>query len=408
MTQALYEDVSRRVHRRLFPLYVATFLQGFVLWYNIEKLFMRSIGFDPATTGVAVAIFSAATLLSETPSGILADRWSRKGVLMLAGVAMFFSSIIGGLSYSIPVYLLGAAVNGVFLAFCSGTSDSIAYESFAEESPGAGNSEPFLGRLRMIEGLALVGSAILGGVVADEFGLRSTYLITAIPALCSIFVLKSVREPYYLGSGRVGSPARQLAAIFRTLLLNRSLAPVTLVLVLLTVLMYSYFDMAPLWLIALSLPVFWFGPAAAVVLAGYGLGGFLGGVWKLYRFGRLLVASIVLLAISVSLTFVRSAVLVVTTGVVFIVLVTALTVVFTRLLHESLTTDIRAAAASMISTFGRAVLIPFVLIFGLVARDFSIFNAAWMIVSVTAVTIGLMLRHAAREGGRGLFSAANR
>jgi len=167
MTAALHEDVHRRVHRQLFPLYVSTFLQGFVLWYNIEKLFMRSIGFDAATTGLAVAIFSAATLLCETPSGILADRWSRKGVLILASIAMAVSSILGGLSYSAPVYLVAAAMNGLFLAFCSGTSDSIAYESFAQERSD-GNSEPFLGRLRMVEGAALVSSAQIGRASCRE------------------------------------------------------------------------------------------------------------------------------------------------------------------------------------------------------------------------------------------------
>jgi|tagenome__1003787_1003787.scaffolds.fasta_scaffold20979544_4 MFS family permease len=407
MTAVLHSDLDRRVHRRLLPLYVATFLQGFVLWYNVEKLFMRSIGFDPATTGVAVAIFSAATLLSETPSGILADRWSRKGVLMLAGVALVLASVIGGLSSSVPVYLLAAAVNGVFLAFCSGTSDSIAYESFGEEG-GGGGSEPFLGRLRLVEGAALVTSALVGGVVADEFGLRTTYLVTAVPALASVVVLTAVREPLRLASARVDPPLRQLATVFRVLVLNRSIAPVTLVLVLLAVLTYTYFDMAPLWLMTLSVPVLWFGPAAAVVLAGYGIGGLLGAAWQLHRFRNLLVASTVLLAASLSMAVVRSAVVAVTAGLVFVVVLTALTVLFTRLMHDSVTTDVRAAAASMINSFGRALIIPFVLVFGLLARNLSVFDAAWTMVGLTVATIALMVRHAARGGGAGIAPTLDR
>ncbi len=47
-------DVKRLISRRLLPLYVAAFLQGFVLWYAVEKLFMRSIGFDDAGIGLMI------------------------------------------------------------------------------------------------------------------------------------------------------------------------------------------------------------------------------------------------------------------------------------------------------------------------------------------------------------------
>jgi MFS family permease len=76
------------LNKRLFPLYIAAFFHGFVLWYAIEKLFMRQIGFDDAGIGVMVAAYCALMVIAETPTGILADRWSRKGVLVLARLAL--------------------------------------------------------------------------------------------------------------------------------------------------------------------------------------------------------------------------------------------------------------------------------------------------------------------------------
>src|ERR1700733_15307254 len=99
-----------RLFRRLFPFYAAVLLQGCVLWYAVEKLFMRSIGFDDAGIGIMVAFYSAIMLLVETPSGILADRWSRKGVLIIGSFLLAGSSLGGGVSHGVAMYLVAAAL----------------------------------------------------------------------------------------------------------------------------------------------------------------------------------------------------------------------------------------------------------------------------------------------------------
>jgi MFS family permease len=87
--------------RRLVPLQVAAFLQGIGFWVPVEKLFITGIGFDAATIGVMAAAYAALVPLVEVLSGILADRWSRRGVLVVAGLAMLVSVLIGGLSRNV-------------------------------------------------------------------------------------------------------------------------------------------------------------------------------------------------------------------------------------------------------------------------------------------------------------------
>lgn len=111
--------------RRLRPLYAAVFLQNFALWVPIEKLFMTSIGFDAASVGaiaVVVPVF-------EVPSGILADRWSRRGVLILGMVAAIGSVVVGGLSHNVVTYMVAALFLGVFFAMQSGTLESMVYDT---------------------------------------------------------------------------------------------------------------------------------------------------------------------------------------------------------------------------------------------------------------------------------------
>ena len=101
------------VRRCLRPLYAGAFLQNVTLWVPVEKLFMTSIGFTTATIGVMAALYALVVPLLEVPSGVLADRWSRRGVLVVAMVALAGSVTVGGLSPDVGWYLAAAALLGV-------------------------------------------------------------------------------------------------------------------------------------------------------------------------------------------------------------------------------------------------------------------------------------------------------
>jgi len=64
-------------------LYLSNFLAGLVFWYGIEKLFMRSIGINAVGIAAATAALTIFLAMFDIPAGILADKRSRKGVLVL-------------------------------------------------------------------------------------------------------------------------------------------------------------------------------------------------------------------------------------------------------------------------------------------------------------------------------------
>jgi MFS family permease len=106
---------QRSLRRRVRPSTVAVGLLGFMLWVPVEKLFMTEIGFDAASIGVMAAAYAALVPIIEIPSGILADRWSRRGVLLIAAIALTLTSLIGGLSYNVLTYIGCALVLAVVL-----------------------------------------------------------------------------------------------------------------------------------------------------------------------------------------------------------------------------------------------------------------------------------------------------
>ncbi|HMG63104.1 MAG TPA: MFS transporter, partial [Streptosporangiaceae bacterium] len=181
--------------RRLVPLRAGVVLQGLLLWVPVEKLFQTQIGFSAASIGLAAAAYAAVVPLLEVPSGILADRWSRSKILMVASVALAASSLLGGLSTNVGTYIAAAMILGVYFALNSGTVDSIVYDTVLEETGSSALYEKWIGRVRIAEGAAFAASALAGGVVAEWTSPRLTYFLTVPFALSSLVAFARFDEP---------------------------------------------------------------------------------------------------------------------------------------------------------------------------------------------------------------------
>jgi MFS family permease len=276
--------------RRLLPLHAGVALQSFVLWYPVEKLFMSEIGFDAASVGAMAAAYAVVVPLFEVPSGVLADRWSRRGVLVVASVALAVCSLVGGLSTTVPAYIAGVLALGLYFAMYTGTLDAIVYDTVLEETEGSSDFERRLGRVRFVESVALVGSSLAGGVLAGLLDTRATYFLTIPFALASIACYLRFREPT-LHRAEVRTPLRaHLTTTFRAA--HRRLVPVIALAVLAAVLTQVVFEFGPLWLVALGVPAVLYGPYWAGLMATLGIGGLL--VGQLTRPSRLAGTGVVL------------------------------------------------------------------------------------------------------------------
>jgi MFS family permease len=135
------------------------------------------------------AAYAAVVPIIEIPSGILADRWSRRGVLMISSAALMLCSLIGGLSKNVAIYIVAALILGVYFAMYSGTLDAVVYDTVLEET---GDSEVFenrIGRVRLVESIALVASSLLGGWLAGLFTPRLMYFLSVPIATASWIIV---------------------------------------------------------------------------------------------------------------------------------------------------------------------------------------------------------------------------
>jgi MFS family permease len=381
----------RTLARRLLPLQIGMALQGLILWVPIEKLFMTQIGFDAASVGAMAAAYAAVVPLLEVPSGILADRWSRSRLMVLACVALMVSSLLGGLSHSVIAYVIAAMILGVYFAFSSGTVDSIVYDTVVEETGSNELYERWIGRIRAVESAAFVLSALAGGVLAQYTSARVTYFATIPLVGLAIIGFLRFHEP------RLHQPAERetlrshVALTLKTMVTSRAVLLVLLLVATAGLLSQAIFEFGPLWLVAMAAPAVLYGPYWAVLVSTLGIGGLL--IGKLHLERRLMVATLIILSLATALvlTSTRSLPIVIAAQAVLALVLALLGIHASRLLHDAVPSSIRAGVSSGAGTLTWVLFLPFSLVFGWTARDSGIATSGFMLVGVVVILSALLI-----------------
>jgi predicted MFS family arabinose efflux permease len=385
--------------RRLLPLRVGVGLQGLILWVPVEKVFITEIGFTAASVGVLAAAYAAVVPLFEVPSGVLADRWSRSWIMVGASVALAASSLVGGLSTNVAMYVVAAMILGVYFAMNSGTVDSIVYDVVMEETGSNDLYEMWIGRVRMVESGAFVASALVGGVLAGWTSARLTYF-ASIPfvALATVAFLR-FDEPRLHRSSEPVALRRHVATTLRAMT-RQDVLQVMLLAAVAALISQAIFEFGPLWLVNLDAPPALFGPYWAVLVSTLGLGGFL--ISKL-RFDRQVIvvglacagpAAALALTISHSLT-----VVIVAQGALAL-LIAIVGIHAGRLMHDAVPSSIRSGVSSGVGTLSWMLFLPFSLVFGWLADQQGVNEAGWMLTGAAVLVAALLVVSVVKSSGR--------
>ncbi len=383
--------VTRPLARRLSPLLLSTFAGGVMLWVPVEKLFLSEIGFTPATVGIMAAAYAAMVPLLEIPSGVLADRWSRRGVLLVGNAGALLSVVVGGLSTDVVTYVAAALLLGVYLAMQSGTLDSIVYDTVLEETGSSEGFDAALGRVQMVSGVALVLGAVGGGLLGAATSPRITYFATVPFLLVSSLALLRFREPRLHEVAQAGSLREHVATTVRTLRSQPRIAPIVGLLVLTTLLSQAVFEFGPLWLVEAEAGTALYGPAWAALMASLTLGGLIASRVRLDARGPAAVGGTLLVGSGVVLLVSRDPVVASAAQVVVATVAVAFGVVATRLLHDLVPSAVRSSISSGVGAGGWMSFLPFALAFGAVSERYGVNSAAWLLIGAGAVTGGLLL-----------------
>lgn len=191
---------------RLYPWYQA--LRNLLFWLPVFFLYFgRHVPADRVL--VLEAVYYAAVLALEVPSGYLSDRMGRRPTLILGMASWVGAGIVLATSSSFGAFAFGQVLMAAGMAFNSGTDTALLYDSLQS----LGREREYAtraGRAQALALLGLAGSSIVGGLLAG-FDLRLAYLLSALAAAGALAIAFRIEEP--LRTEAAASPLRQLRAV---------------------------------------------------------------------------------------------------------------------------------------------------------------------------------------------------
>ena len=364
-------------------LYIVNLLSGLVFWYAVEKLFMVHIGITAFGISINAVVMVVASGLLEVPSGVLADRWNRKYTLALGSLALAISSIIGGLSHSLTMYLLSTVIYSFYLSFTSGTFQAITYDTLKELGREGLYAKHQGGSYAMF----MVGAAIsapLGGYIANAYNYRSAYFASAFVAVVTLLIILTLHEPTIHKSDPPLKLYAHIGQAGKLLLNNKVLMYLSGILVATGILHNSIVEYAGLYFIAIG-----FG--------AIGNGWADGGKWLAGATGQYLSDKMAKwLVYLIPLFFVAFAIFSswrTPLGLAFFFLATSIySVIYNEtqaLVQDQLPSSVRATALSLIAFSVSALTVPLGLAFGAIADHSGVFRA-YQLFALIGIIYGLI------------------
>lgn len=385
-------SAPRTLVRRLLPFQLAMGAQGIILWVPVEKLFMTQIGFDAGSVALMAAAYAAVVPLLQIPAGMVADRWSRNGILAVSSVALIASSLLGGLSTNVATYVIAAMILGVYFALNSSAVDSIVYDTILEETGSSDIYETWIGRVRIVESGAFVVSALAGGVIAGWTSARVTYFLTVPFVALAIVAFLRFDEPRLHRSSEPIALRAHVALTFRTMTRQPNVRQVLLLAALVALLSQAVFEFGPLWLVAFKAPAALFGPYWAALVSTLGIGGYLTSKLNLDRRAAVIALAVIAPATAFALALSQSGSLAVVIGAqALLALSLAIIGIHAgRLLHDGVPSAIRAGVSAGVGTLSWILFLPFSVFFGWFAREHGVRVSGWLLAAA-AFLVGLIL-----------------
>jgi len=232
----------------ILKLYLANFFMGLIFWYGIEKLFMQSIGLDAIQIGTIIAAVLGFNFLFDIPSGIVADRWSRKGVLILSIMAMILCCFILGNANGFIAYLIGYSIfGGLFVVGTSGTSASIVYDTLHEHSESSSYSK-IMGRTYAFYLAGIAVANVASGFLAQMFDFRATYFLTILSCVTAIAIIFTIKEPMFHKREQKERMLVQLGSATKTMVKSKMILTLAVILSALTIVQVFKNDFGQLYI----------------------------------------------------------------------------------------------------------------------------------------------------------------
>lgn len=258
---------ERRLRLNFIWIQLYYFFRSFIFAYVIERLFWRSRGITIAETVYIEIIYSIVLVVMEVPTGIWADRWSRKRLISIGATLTFIGSLLMLKAYGFWMFAGLIAISGISGALTSGSVSALLYDSL-KELEQALDFEKYLSRIKILRYGSGLLAAMIGAWMAKTYGLLLPYEWSVVSCFMMMFFTWWMIEPKRLTASEEQLSAVEIFKTARkTIFTNAFLRHVFLVgaligssIVYIEEFWQNYFD-------ALNISVAWFGLISGVMSA---------------------------------------------------------------------------------------------------------------------------------------------
>ncbi len=173
--------MNQSVNAVLAKLYTFAFFGDFILIYPLYTLLFADSGISIGQIATLLIAWSFTSFLLEVPSGSIADKYSRKNVLLAAAVIQALAFACWLVFPNYWGFLAGFILWGVNSALTSGTVEALVYDELNGKKALSSYTK-VMGRMRALG----LGGEILAGIGAALLASQGYYLILILSVVSVI------------------------------------------------------------------------------------------------------------------------------------------------------------------------------------------------------------------------------
>ncbi|MFQ6001366.1 MAG: MFS transporter [Anaerolineae bacterium] len=170
------------------------------LWFYVYPLYIKSLGADPEEIGFVISVAMMGMAATFIPAGLLADRYSRKKIMLIGCLLGLFSIILVALA---PDWR--ALLPGFLLYYMSAFAGPAMNSYIANASEGQDLNRAFT-VMTAAYSAGFIFSPALGGWLGERVGMRNVFLLSAsliVLSTLAIFPLKEQPVSYHSAALRI-------------------------------------------------------------------------------------------------------------------------------------------------------------------------------------------------------------
>jgi len=181
-------------------LYIYKFISQCLPIYAFYTILFIQRGKSVTDVAVLIALWSLFSIVFEIPSGILADRWSRRNMLAIAAVLQGVCFIIWFFSHTFFMFALGFVFWAIAGAFASGTEEGLIYDNLKSDGREADFTKVY-GRAQFYANIGTIAGIASAGAMVSFISIEAIALLSAGICFVNVIFALQIREKNFYAEG---------------------------------------------------------------------------------------------------------------------------------------------------------------------------------------------------------------